>query len=75
MEIDDDMEVKEVVEEVKEAEKKEGDGEDDEDADDAPAEDDNKKKSDFNPEDFEWTTSNKCPKNLAQLFFKKKGKC
>lgn len=63
MEINDDYEVKKekVVEEVV---KKEGDEEGDEDADDAPAEED-KKKSDFNPEDFEWTVSNKNPKNLA----------
>ncbi len=70
------MEEKKVEEEVVQ-EVKTGEGEDGEEEEEAPPEeqDDDKKKDDFNPEEFEWTVSDGNPKNLAQLFFKKKDGC
>ncbi len=69
------MEEKKVEEEVVEEVKKEG--EEGEEEEEAPPEqeDEDKKKDAFNPEEFEWTVSNGNPKNLAQLFFKKKSGC
>ncbi len=71
------MEEKKVEEEVVQEVKK-GDGEEGEEEDEqAQVEelDEDKKKDAFNPEEFEWTVSNGNPKNLAQLFFKKKDGC
>lgn len=42
-------------------------------AEQPPAEDASKKKAAFRPEDWQWTSSDRKPRNLAQLFMQLKG--
>lgn len=74
----DEKEVEWVTFEVQEPPKKEepkqvADGEEQPPAEQPPAEEAAKPKNAFKPEDFNWTATNRHPKNLAQLFMQSKG--